>query len=343
MTIAPLPRSLDPLPAESLPGYVLRLAHRLEQAPARIADLTGLMPASRQGRLIPLRCLLRLEPLTMKNFTAATRLSEQEARALCLSSLGHRYPPLDLAGNRAQLNSGGIIGRGSWVFTRSTRYCPACLAGNGAAIQQLHGGAWQKLWHLPVVFACTTHRRLLTVRCPQCQGLVHAGAGIIDRPAELLHPAQCRNTTTAGEAGPHPAACGARLDAAEPDPGSPGTPDLRPLLALQEHLLDLLQPGGPPATTSIGQEITVSRYFTDLRLVAALIRGTWPQGRHWAGCPAAADALGRHVTRQREHADRGRREGLRRVHDQSIHGTPAAGLPGLRGPAHRRQRHPRSR
>src|ERR1039458_3283438 len=88
MTIAPLPRSLDPLPAESLPGYVLRLAHRLEQAPARIADLTGLMPASRQGRLIPLRCLLRLEPLTMKNFTAATRLSEQEARALCLSSLG---------------------------------------------------------------------------------------------------------------------------------------------------------------------------------------------------------------------------------------------------------------
>jgi hypothetical protein len=27
--LSPLPRSLDPLPDESLPGYLLRLAHRL--------------------------------------------------------------------------------------------------------------------------------------------------------------------------------------------------------------------------------------------------------------------------------------------------------------------------
>jgi hypothetical protein len=45
MTNAPpasLPRSLDPLPDESLPGYVLRLAHRLDRSPARIIELTGL-------------------------------------------------------------------------------------------------------------------------------------------------------------------------------------------------------------------------------------------------------------------------------------------------------------
>ena len=38
----PLPRSLDPLPDESLIGFMLRLSHRLDLPPARIATLTGL-------------------------------------------------------------------------------------------------------------------------------------------------------------------------------------------------------------------------------------------------------------------------------------------------------------
>ena len=46
--LSPLPRSLDPLPDESLPGYLLRLAHRLGLAPARIMQLTGLT-AGRDG------------------------------------------------------------------------------------------------------------------------------------------------------------------------------------------------------------------------------------------------------------------------------------------------------
>ena len=41
-SLSPLPRSLDPLPEESLPGYLLRLAHRLGLAPVRILQLTGL-------------------------------------------------------------------------------------------------------------------------------------------------------------------------------------------------------------------------------------------------------------------------------------------------------------
>jgi hypothetical protein len=45
----PLPRSLDPLPAESLPGYVLRLAHRLDMSPGRLAALTGLGNGRRQS------------------------------------------------------------------------------------------------------------------------------------------------------------------------------------------------------------------------------------------------------------------------------------------------------
>lgn len=45
-----LPRSLDPLPDETLPGYVLRLPCRLERAPGRTARLTGLTPVARADR-----------------------------------------------------------------------------------------------------------------------------------------------------------------------------------------------------------------------------------------------------------------------------------------------------
>ncbi len=56
-----------------------------------------------------------------------------------------------------------------WVFTSATRYCPQCLAGDGSRIQQQHGGAWQKAWRLPVVFACPAHRQLLEHLCPSCR------------------------------------------------------------------------------------------------------------------------------------------------------------------------------
>src|SRR6266508_4985161 len=42
MTSRPLPRSLDPLADESLPGFLLRLAYRLGISPARLVTLTGL-------------------------------------------------------------------------------------------------------------------------------------------------------------------------------------------------------------------------------------------------------------------------------------------------------------
>ncbi|GGN30142.1 hypothetical protein GCM10011609_87700 [Lentzea pudingi] len=51
MATRPLPRSLDSLPRESLPGYLLRLAHRLDLSPARVGALTGLTtPGHRPSR-----------------------------------------------------------------------------------------------------------------------------------------------------------------------------------------------------------------------------------------------------------------------------------------------------
>jgi len=60
MTIHPLPRSLDPLPDESLPGYLLRLAHRLDLSPATVAMLTGLS-TGKTGQVASSRMLFTLD------------------------------------------------------------------------------------------------------------------------------------------------------------------------------------------------------------------------------------------------------------------------------------------
>jgi hypothetical protein len=55
--ITPLPHSLAPLPDESLLGFLLRLAHRLDTSPLRLAQATGLLTDQAATR-IPTRLLL---------------------------------------------------------------------------------------------------------------------------------------------------------------------------------------------------------------------------------------------------------------------------------------------
>jgi hypothetical protein len=93
VTVRPLPRSLDPLPDESLPGYVLRLAHRLDRPPSRIALLTGLsqplLPRHDTPRIPAVR-MLNLDAATAATFANATRLSAPEVAGLCLDRLRGR-------------------------------------------------------------------------------------------------------------------------------------------------------------------------------------------------------------------------------------------------------------
>ncbi|MGH3614766.1 MAG: TniQ family protein [Pseudonocardia sp.] len=83
-----------------------------------------------------------------------------------------------------------------WLFTRSTRYCPDCLAGDDTQLGRELGGAWRRTWRLPVVFACTEHRRFLDHHCPACQQPVHVkrGTGHSRWTTTSLHPTQCRST-----------------------------------------------------------------------------------------------------------------------------------------------------
>jgi len=296
-TLSPLPRSLDPLLGESLPGYLLRLAHRLGLAPARIMQLTGLT-ASPDGRQPARRSLmLHLDDAPAAAFAHVTRLTAAETAGLCMSSMSGRYL---WAAPRITADQWGPRSLASpWVFTSATRYCPQCLAGDGGPIQQQHGGAWQKAWRLPAVFACPAHRRLLEHLCPSCRqppmsAAPGAPAWLIPRTFDAgLHPAQCRAALQPQAAGRHARPCGARLDAAALAGEESRTPD--DLLAVQDRLLQLLSPGDPAAVMSVGQLATPARYFADLRLVCSLLNGAWPHSRHLITAPSAAEDLDRYI------------------------------------------------
>jgi TniQ len=295
-TLSALPRSLDPLPDEALPGYLLRLAHRLGLAPARIMQLTGLT-AGRDGHQPARRSLmLHLDEAQAAPFARVTRLTATETTQLCMSSMSGRYPwaAPTTAGQRGSRSLAS-----PWVFTSATRYCPQCLAGDSSPIQQQHGGAWQKTWRLPVVLACPAHRRLLEHLCPSCrQPAMSAAPGA---PAWLvpraydggLHPAQCRAALQPQAVGRHARPCGARLDApARAGEDSPPTDDL---LALQDRLLHLLSPGEPADAMSVGQPATPAQYFTDLRLACSLINGAWPHSRNLITGPGMAGCLDQYM------------------------------------------------
>jgi len=90
ITIRPLPRSLDPLPDESLPGYLLRLSHRLGLTAARLVVLTGLSAEQGFWTYAPVGQIVHLDAATQDAFARATRLTTTEAVGLCLSTLAER-------------------------------------------------------------------------------------------------------------------------------------------------------------------------------------------------------------------------------------------------------------
>jgi hypothetical protein len=184
-------------------------------------------------------------------------LSGREVAALTLSSSSRRYPPLDPHFCGRTRTAAGILVKENWIFSRASRYCPDCLAGDTTPVQRELGGPWNLRWRLPITVACLTHRRILEHLCPTChQPAQHtrpSADGLLRAPAHVgLHPAQCRN--------PHPHApqsgdvCAARLGT----PRQPATAATSSQLALQRGEVDVF------AGSWVGQTPASGLYDGDL-------------------------------------------------------------------------------
>ncbi|AYV26217.1 hypothetical protein EES41_05740 [Streptomyces sp. ADI95-16] len=293
--LRPLARSLDPLPGESLAGFLLRLAYRMGSTPHRVASLCGLTCRSDS---IPQEQLRGLSPDAIEHLARAAHLTVPEVQALTLQSLTRTYPPLArLRAGQANIGSKLNI---NWAVNPDSRYCPHCLRGNGSPVQEAFGGAWQLRWHLPVVFACTQHLCLLENTCPRCtqplSGRVIRRYSLVQIPhVSGLHPGQCRNRAPGPPPKPWARAvpCGARLDAPRDVAAALSPLDMQHVLDLQHNLNLRLAPGRLGGTAD-GQ--TPHTYFPDLITTARLITLSWPQGASLLPSTTLADLVDEYAT-----------------------------------------------
>ncbi|MBT2427593.1 TniQ family protein [Streptomyces sp. ISL-112] len=262
----PLPRSLEALSGESLASYLLRLGYRLGLSPLHLIRAAGWTKQDNPNHF-PGSLLLDLPKPQTEAFAQLTGQTTREVAALTLAQWRDRYPPIA----RSMPTSGRLMRPDPWLYVGSPRFCPSCLAGDGTATQQLHGGPWLKLWHLPVVFACTEHRIYLEASCPHC-GQPHDTQGLLVQRANdhTLHPAQCRWTVDTQTPRRKSLACAGRLDH-RTTPACDQPQPTADILRFQKSIRGRLK--SPTRVTD------ASEYFTDLRLATALISTTWPHGR----------------------------------------------------------------
>ena len=282
-----LARSLAPLLEESLPGFLLRLSHRLGCSPTRVAELGGL---SSHRRHVPARHLLGLPEDLALQFARVARLSTYEIKSLTLQHFAAAVPILRSHPHSATRTNTLISV--DWGMNAASRYCPACLRGDGSPIQQEFGGAWKLRWHLPLSFACIRHDRLLADVCPGCHqplnGLADRRLSLLQRPrVPGAHPAACRNAAVTRDnsyRGRFPALCGTRLEAsAEPAPPSLPSTERALLIDLQQRLdADVDSDGGSA--------------IPDLLLVTHLIKLSWPLGTSLLPTAPLTELLDRHLS-----------------------------------------------
>ncbi|MCX5053068.1 MULTISPECIES: TniQ family protein [unclassified Streptomyces] len=293
--LRPLARSLDPLPGESLAGFLLRLSYRMGSTPHRLATLCGLTCRSDS---IPQEQLRGLNPVAAEQLARAAHLTMSEVRALTLQDLTRTYPPLvRLRTDKADIGSKSHI---NWATNPDSRYCPHCLRGNGSPAQQAFGGAWQLRWHLPITFACTQHSCLLESTCPQCaqplSGRVIRRYSLVQIPhVSGLHPGQCRNRAPGHIPKPRARAvpCGARLDAPRHAASALSPLDMQRVLDLQHNLNLRLEPGQTHRTADKEAPHT---YFPDLITTARLITLSWPKGASFLPSATLADLVDGYAT-----------------------------------------------
>lgn len=249
-----LPRSNAPQPDESLAGYLLNLAHRLDVAPHELVRRTGIKPTGRIS-LLDLNYATSVPDDVRERFAATTGLTETEVIDLTTERFGALLhmgrPGRDVARS----------GYGNqWLTPGRTRYCPDCVGGPDP-----NRASWRVHWLTAWNVACTRHQTLLLDTCPTCSTPVGEPGpkGFRSLIPQItlpgVHPASCRAWN-----GPK-TVCGTRLDQAT----APAAPPA--VLDLQKRLDDALD-DAPTTAHVLGTPISQAQWLRDLRLTQILLQ-----------------------------------------------------------------------
>lgn len=283
-----LPRSLRPLPGESLAGYLLNLAFRLKLSPGEVACRVGLFTHHGYTSL-NLQFAIALPPEREETFAAATGLPRESVTALtCATYEGRWFDPVS-PDRTAKSHYGSL-----WVAPSWPHFCPRCLA-------QPHDKdpdrrLWQLRWTTPWALACVEHGALLAGGCPASND--HAilerdpqEFSLIRAPRHLVtHPTACRLPVPRRPEHPRDRVplCGRHLDQAAVE-AAPAD-----VLTLQRRL-DSILGGQDIALTTLGLPVSPIQYLRDLRLMAVLLQIA-NDTNAFVGLPASfVDATMRHL------------------------------------------------
>lgn len=267
MTHPPLPRSLSPAPGEVLPGYLLRVAHRIGVTPYDLAQRCGLTT----GASLPAYRIIRLDPRTSDRIATVCRLEPAEVHNLTLAGHAPAYPPLH-PNYLGVPQTPTTMARHGWVLTGSSRYCPNCLA---ETANSGLGAIWLADWRLAITFLCPKHHRLLEERCPSCHTPAFSTGYRPDRhgpliptPSERLQPAACRSRLRRASGSRRGDACGHPLTRH----GTITTPTAAMTSAQQR----LAQAARLPRSS--GADF---RFLNDARAASIILSTTWPTAHEY--------------------------------------------------------------
>jgi hypothetical protein len=243
-----LPLRLSPVDGESLPSYVIRYAHAFGLPPGDLIRALGLdqgtgsvAAAGRYGVTLPADRLAHASFVTgiASKTLKGMLLARYAGRAFDRSALS---TPVPLQGPP----------EGHDVLIWSSRFCPRCLA---------EDGAWLLRWQLCWSAVCLDHCVLLARFCPECGAVPeigpHArwrqdGRGVLTDPTRCWHRRQRE-------------LCRGRLAAAR----AINVADIPALLTAQRRIYSVLE--GQLEPTLGGEKLPPQTYLHDMRTLCNLL------------------------------------------------------------------------